>query len=260
MAAKPDFGALPRMLMYRFSELNPEMRADPHAMLDPQRAECPVDRDQVLPALYVTSYGVAKDLLTDSAISRNFEYASPKNFVINAVRELNHAVEGEFGRHDSLLILDDPDHARVRGIVAKAFLARAAQARPMIERIVEATLARLEGRAGFDIVEEFACHVPINVLGAILGCEEADRADLRRGGRGEAGRIKGIPTWAFHGRKDLVVPFALSQTMIDALKKAGARDVRLTAYPEAGHNSWSEAYDDPEFYRWMLAQSRTSGR
>lgn len=198
MAAKPDFGALPRMLIYRFSELNPEMRADPHAMLDPQRAECPVDRDEVIPALYVTSYGVAKDLLTDSEISRNFEYASPKNFVINAVRELNHAVEGEFGRHDSMLILDDPDHARVRGIVAKAFLARAAQARPRIEEIVEAALARLDGRESFDIVEEFACCVPIHVLGHILGCDEADRADLRRWT--EAGQRAFDPTMGEDGK------------------------------------------------------------
>jgi cytochrome P450 len=148
-------------------------------MLDTQRATAPVDRDQVIPALYVTSYGVAKDLLVDSSISRNFEYASPQNPVINAVRALNKAVEGEFGRHDSMLILDDPDHARVRGIVAKAFLARAAKARPMIEQVVESALANLNGRETFDVVEDYACHVPIHVLGSILGCDAADRAQLR---------------------------------------------------------------------------------
>lgn len=175
----PDLGALPRMLIYRFSELNPELRRDPHALLDPQRQSAPVDRDEVIPALYVTAYGVAKDLLVDSSISRNFEYASPQNPVINAVRALNAAVEEEFGRHDSMLVLDDPDHARVRGIVAKAFLARAAKARPMIESVVERALARLDGREGFDVVEEYACRVPIHVLGAILGCDEADLDDLR---------------------------------------------------------------------------------
>jgi cytochrome P450 len=180
MAAKPDPGALPRMLVYRLSELNPDLRRDPHALLDPQRAHAPVDRDEVIPALYVTSYAIAKDLLTDSRISRNFAYASPANPVINAVRELNAAVEDEFGRHDSILVLDDPDHARVRGIVAKAFLARAAHARTMIEQVVGRALARLDGRARFDVIEDFACRVPIHVLGTILGCEEADLRDLRR--------------------------------------------------------------------------------
>ena len=210
MAGTLDLSTLPRMLLYRFSELNPDMRRDPHAMLDPQRASAPVDRDEVIPALYVTAYGVAKDLLTDSSISRNFEYASPANPVINAVRALNAAVEGEFGKHDSMLVLDDPDHARVRGIVAKAFLARAAQARPMIERVVENALSRLEGRDQFDVVEDYACRVPIHVLGAILGCDEADLPDLRRWT--EAGQRAFDPTMgadgaanAIAGRRGIVV-------------------------------------------------------
>ncbi|MGE3303524.1 MAG: cytochrome P450 [Hyphomonadaceae bacterium] len=179
MSGKPDVGAPPRMLVFQLSELNPAMRSDPHAILDAQREAAPIDRDDVIPALVLTAYGVAKDLLVDSAISRNFEYASPANPVINAVRKLNAAVEEEFGRHDSMLILDDPDHARVRGIVAKAFLARAAEARPMIEGVVARALARLEGRPGFDVVEEYACRVPIHVLGAILGCDEDDLPQLR---------------------------------------------------------------------------------
>ena len=202
MAGTLDLSTLPRMLLYRFSELNPDMRRDPHAMLDPQRASAPVDRDEVIPALYVTAYGVAKDLLTDSSISRNFEYASPANPVINAVRALNAAVEGEFGKHDSMLVLDDPDHARVRGIVAKAFLARAAQARPMIERVVENALSRLEGRDQFDVVEDYACRVPIHVLGAILGCDEADLPDLRRWT--EAGQRAFDPTMGADGAANAI--------------------------------------------------------
>jgi hypothetical protein len=202
MAGKPDLGALPRMLLYRFSELNPDLRKDPHAMLDPQRESAPVDRDEVIPALYVTAYGVAKDLLVDSSISRNFEYASPNNPVINAVRALNAAVEGEFGKHASMLILDDPDHARVRGIVAKAFLARAAQARPVIERVVESALKRLEGRESFDVVEEYACRVPIHVLGAILGCDDADLEQLRLWT--EAGQRAFDPTMGEEGAANAV--------------------------------------------------------
>jgi cytochrome P450 len=216
MAAKTepgfDLGVLPRMLIYRFSELNPELRRDPHAMLDPQREAAPIDRDEVIPALYITAYGTAKDLLVDSSISRNFEYASPANPVINAVRALNRAVEEEFGRHDSMLVLDDPDHARVRGIVAKAFLARAAQARPEIERIVDRALSRLDGRESFDVVEEYACQVPIHVLGSILGCDEADSDQLRRWT--EAGQRAFDPTMgadgtamAIEGRRGILAYF-----------------------------------------------------
>jgi len=30
----------------------------------------------------------------------------------------------------------------------------------------------------------------------------------------------------------------------------------LTVYPDAGHDSWTETYNNPEFYDWLLAQKR----
>jgi len=67
--------------------------------------------------------------------------------------------------------------------------------------------------------------------------------------------IKHLPTWVFHGAKDQVVPFKSSQEMVDALKEAGG-NVQFTVYPEAGHDSWTETYDNPEFHEWLLKQSK----
>ncbi|GIW90379.1 MAG: hydrolase [Pirellulaceae bacterium] len=67
--------------------------------------------------------------------------------------------------------------------------------------------------------------------------------------------IKHIPIWAFHGAKDNVVPLERSQQMVDAIKRVGG-NAKLTVYPEAGHNSWSETYDNPEVYRWLLEHRR----
>ena len=66
-----------------------------------------------------------------------------------------------------------------------------------------------------------------------------------------------LPTWVFHGAKDTVVPLTLSQDMVDAIKKHGG-EPKLTIYPEAGHDSWTETYNNPEFYEWLLAQKRSS--
>ena len=66
-----------------------------------------------------------------------------------------------------------------------------------------------------------------------------------------------LPVWAFHGAKDFGVPVERSQAMIDGMKKEGGQP-KLTIYPEAGHDSWTETYDNPEFYEWLLAQKRTS--
>lgn len=76
------------------------------------------------------------------------------------------------------------------------------------------------------------------------------------GGRpDDAARIASIPTWAFHGAKDFVVPLAASQTMIDAVRKQGG-EPKFTVYPDAGHDSWTAAYDDAALWEWLFAQSR----
>lgn len=65
--------------------------------------------------------------------------------------------------------------------------------------------------------------------------------------------IKDIPTWVFHGAKDNVVPLERSQTMVDGMKRFGAKEVKFTIYPEAGHDSWTETYNNPELYDWFLS-------
>lgn len=180
MGADGEGHAPPRVALFQFSELNPDLRRDPHALLDVQRATAPLARDEFLHAIFITAYEQGRDLLTDPKFSRNFDLASPDNPVIAGVKQLNDAVEPEFGPHATMLTMEDPDHARVRGIVAKLFLARAAKARPLIENVVARTLAALEGRTQFDVVADYACRIPINVLAPLLGCPEHALDDLRR--------------------------------------------------------------------------------
>jgi len=68
-------------------------------------------------------------------------------------------------------------------------------------------------------------------------------------------KIGKLPVWAFHGAKDPVVPVASSQQMVDALHNCG-NDANLTIYPEAGHDAWTETYNNQELYDWFLKQSK----
>lgn len=68
-------------------------------------------------------------------------------------------------------------------------------------------------------------------------------------------RMKGVPVWAFHGAKDNVVPLSSTEEMIEALRKCGAEPL-LTIYPEAQHDSWTQTYDDPKLYEWLLQHKR----
>jgi predicted peptidase len=96
--------------------------------------------------------------------------------------------------------------------------------------------------------ERFAAIAPI--------CGGGDLIVLLLADPKRAGAIKSLGVWAFHGGKDPVVPPSESERMVDALKKAGCKDVELTVYPEAQHDSWTESYNNPRLYDWFLAHRR----
>ncbi len=75
------------------------------------------------------------------------------------------------------------------------------------------------------------------------------------GNRYLAAGIKNVPAWVFHGQKDKSVPFSASVEMATALRQSGG-DVKLTAYPEAGHDCWTVTYDSPQLYDWFLKHKR----
>ena len=68
--------------------------------------------------------------------------------------------------------------------------------------------------------------------------------------------LKDLPTWVFHGQMDTVVEPKQATDLVDALKQCGGNP-RFTLYPDAGHaETWTEAYNDPELFPWLLAQHR----
>ncbi len=101
--------------------------------------------------------------------------------------------------------------------------------------------------------EKFAAIAPI------CGGGETISILLAQGARRNA--LKRLPVWAFHGAKDPVVPLEESQRMVDALEKIGNKHIELTIYPEATHDSWTETYNNPKLYEWLLShKSRAPAR
>jgi predicted peptidase len=76
------------------------------------------------------------------------------------------------------------------------------------------------------------------------------------GNPGDAKKLKDLPIRIYQGGKDPIVKPETAEAMEKALKEAGAKDVKLTIYPEAGHDSWTKTYDDPEMWEWLLKQNR----
>lgn len=73
----------------------------------------------------------------------------------------------------------------------------------------------------------------------------------------DAGRLKNLPVWAFHGEDDSVVLPEESRKMVNAVNAAGG-NAKLTVYPGRGHDSWSDTYENREIFEWMLMQQNNN--
>lgn len=100
---------------------------------------------------------------------------------------------------------------------------------------------------GLTYPERFAAIAPICGGGDTLKILLADPRTLKA--------LKTLPVWVFHGAKDPVVHLEESERMIRALKGIG-NTARFTVYPDAGHDSWTEAYNTQELYDWFLQHDR----
>lgn len=61
--------------------------------------------------------------------------------------------------------------------------------------------------------------------------------------------------WLFHGDKDKVVPPIFSREFYKRLKKINAT-VRYSEYAGVEHNSWVNAFKEPELMSWLFAQRK----
>ncbi|RNC87466.1 MAG: phospholipase [Allomuricauda sp.] len=70
-----------------------------------------------------------------------------------------------------------------------------------------------------------------------------------------AKKMKHLDWWVFHGEADKVVPPRYSTQMVDAMKKDGL-SVKYSLYPGVGHNSWDNAFAEPELLPWLFSKSK----
>jgi len=96
--------------------------------------------------------------------------------------------------------------------------------------------------------ERFAAVAPI--------CGGGNTIDYLLPARGKAAALKATPVWVFHGAKDGTVLLSESERMVALLRKIGLKDVQLTVYPEAQHDSWTASYNNPKLYEWFLSHER----
>lgn len=137
-------------------------------------AEAPVSRAELpdgTPCWLVTGHQEVRAVLSDARFSADartpgFPFLSPGQ------RQLATA-------QPSFIRMDDPEHSRLRRMVAKDFLTRRIQElRPAIADVVEAAARTMtaDGRRTADLVADFALPVPSLVICLMLGVPYEDHA------------------------------------------------------------------------------------
>ena len=64
-----------------------------------------------------------------------------------------------------------------------------------------------------------------------------------------------MPIWLFQGGTDTNPKPQASQDLVTILESKGAAPI-YTLYPTLGHNTWTTAYAEPDFFSWILAQNK----
>jgi cytochrome P450 len=161
IAATLDLRALP-----------PDFYANPYPVYAHLRESGPVKRmpdGSLLLTRYADLVSVYRDAQTFSS-DKKVEF-TPKYGQGAALLE----------HHTTSLVFNDPPlHTRVRKLIMGALTRRAiADMEPGLVRLVDTLLDRIADQGGGDLIEDYACAIPVEVIGNLLGVPHEDRAPLR---------------------------------------------------------------------------------
>jgi cytochrome P450 len=171
-----------------FNPLSPEFIRDPYPHYERLRATDPV---HLTPhGMYVASrHADASLVLRDKRFGKDFVERStrrygPKIMEEPVFRSMSHW----------MLQQDPPDHARLRGLVVKAFTARRVEEmRPRIQEIVDETLDRVAPEGRMDLIEDFAFRLPVTIICEMLGIPEDHREVFYTGSRNGGRLLDPVP-------------------------------------------------------------------
>ncbi len=166
-------------------ELRPEQVSDPVDGYTALRQEGPLVRVTLpgtqTPVWFATRYEDVKALMHDPRFVRDHRKLPGTN-IPNLGEEMlaAYGLPLEYTEYlTSLVVLDGPEHARLRGKVVRAFAMRRINAlRPSIERLADALVAELAGRDRFDLMADFAYPLANKAVCDLIGVDEDDQEQM----------------------------------------------------------------------------------
>lgn len=165
--------------IFEVSAFNPAARDDPHTGLKALREHCPVMRDDMAKTWFLTRYGDIRETVNDRSLVRY-----PSKAEEGSINRRFAGADGTMEAEPSILFLDDPDHARIRLPLAKAFYGRIQKMKTEIEAIIDGIISSAPATGTFDLMSEIAVPIPVLVIARILGVDESRLADFREWSEG----------------------------------------------------------------------------
>jgi cytochrome P450 len=102
-------------------------------------------------------------------------FSSEHGLTIDQLTDPNSPVRGT-----SIIMMDPPEHDRMRKLVSRVFTPRAMAAlEPMVRGVITSYLEPYDGADGFDAVADFAAPFPVEVIATMLGVPKDDRQQIR---------------------------------------------------------------------------------
>src|SRR5438132_3551347 len=207
---------------FDLEKLTPEFYADPYPTYRALRENAPVKR---LPngAYFLTRYD---DLVTAYKATRIFSSDKKKEFAPKYGDSLL------YEHHTTSLVFNDPPaHTRVRRLIMGALSPRAIAAMEGdLIRLVDMLLDRIGAKDKFELIEDFAAAIPVEVIGNLLDVPHDERGPLRDWSLAILGALEPVvsPEAAARGNKAVKDFLAYLETLVARRRaKPGdpARDV-----------------------------------
>jgi cytochrome P450 len=165
-------------LMQPYNPFLDTYRTDPYPALHVLRSRAPVCFHRVLRSWLLSRHADVVRALRDPRLSVDRTQTS----VFKAM-DFEHTFGPALAKAvtRSLLMVDPPDHTRMRRLVNKAFTPRVVQRmEPRIQTLVDELLDDVERRGRFELIRDFAYPLPVVVIAEMLGIPTEDRDRFKR--------------------------------------------------------------------------------
>ena len=163
----------------KYNLYSEQFKADPFPTYAQMRDEDPVCYEQGLEGMiwFVTRRADVEAVLRDH---KRFvkDWRNTRTAEERAQLSPESPLERLLSQH--MLNMDGPDHARLRGLVNKAFTARMVNnLRERVQGIADELLDKVQALGHMDLIDEYAFPLPIVVISDVLGIPSADRERFR---------------------------------------------------------------------------------